>query len=150
MVRSFLYSLTYCIKEVIKGEIFWKLNEKSAGLLVIYGLKQGNPLQFFKTLIHLNLFYLFLYFWLTVSKRLSKAIFRDIKFKSVGIRGSYGPKKGNPLQNLKISNQIVFVLSPDLLLYLIYQKGYQRWDLLRLNEYVGLWGRYSLKQGNTL
>ena len=30
------------------------------------------------------------------------------------------------------------------------QKGYQRWDILRLNEYVGLWGRYSLKQGNTL
>ena len=32
----------------------------------------------------------------------------------------------------------------------MYQKGYQRWDLLRLNEYVGLWGIYSPKQGNTL
>ena len=30
------------------------------------------------------------------------------------------------------------------------QKGYQRWDILRLNEYAGLYGRYSLKQGNPL
>ena len=30
--RLFLYSLTYCIKEVIKGKIFWRLNEKSSGL----------------------------------------------------------------------------------------------------------------------
>ena len=28
MLRSFLYSLNYCIKEVIKGKIFWRLNEK--------------------------------------------------------------------------------------------------------------------------
>ena len=42
---SFLYSLTYCIKEFIKGKIFWRLNEKSAGLLGSYGLKQGNSSQ---------------------------------------------------------------------------------------------------------
>ena len=27
LLRSFLYSLTYCIKEVIEGKIFWRLNE---------------------------------------------------------------------------------------------------------------------------
>ena len=32
----------------------------------------------------------------------------------------------------------------------MYQNGYQGWDILRLNEYVGPWGRYSLKQGNPL
>ena len=126
LLRSFFYSLTYCIKEVIKGGIFWRLNEKSAGLLGIYCLKQGNPLQYFKTLIQLYLFYLFFYFWLTVSKRVSKAIFLDITFKSVGLWGRYGLKQGNPLQNLKISNQIVFVLSSDLFFNLMYQKGYQR------------------------
>ena len=26
--RLFLYSLTYCIKVVIRGKIFWRLNEK--------------------------------------------------------------------------------------------------------------------------
>ena len=30
------------------------------------------------------------------------------------------------------------------------QKGYQRWNVLGLNEFVGLWGRYDLKQGNLL
>ena len=111
---------------------------------------RGNSCNLFKTLIQLYLFYLFIYFWLTVSKRVSKTIFLDIKFKSVGIWGIYGLRQENTLQNLKISNQIVFVLSPDLLFHLMDQKGYQRWDLLRLNECVGLWGRYSLKQGNTL
>ena len=48
LLRSFLYSFTYCIKEVIKGRIFWILNEKSAGLCGRYGLKQGNPLQSFQ------------------------------------------------------------------------------------------------------
>ena len=127
-------------------EIKWK----SASLRGRYSLKQGNPLQFFKILIQLYLFCLFFYFWLTVSKRVSKAIFLEMNWKSVGLRESYGLKQGNPLQNLKISNQIIFVLSPDLLFYLMYQKVYQRWDVLRLNEYVGLWGIYSLKQGNPL
>ena len=70
LLCSFLYSLTYfikegikgdifwrlnekvpvyeadtaCIKKVIKGKIFWILNEKSAGLWGNYGLKQGNLL----------------------------------------------------------------------------------------------------------
>ena len=47
LLRSFLYSLTYCIKEVINGKIFWRFIEKSVGLWGSYGLKQGNPLQFF-------------------------------------------------------------------------------------------------------
>ena len=92
LLRSFLYSLTYCIKEVIKGKIFRILNEKSASLWGSYGLKQGNPLQIFKTLIQLYLFCLFLYFWLTLSKRVSKAIFLGIQLKSVGLWGRYGLK----------------------------------------------------------
>ena len=80
---------------------------------------------FFETLIQLYLFCLFLYFWLTVSKRASKAIFLDIKFKSLGIWGSYGMKQGNPLQDIKIANRFVFVLCLDLLFYLMYQKCYQ-------------------------
>ena len=47
LLCSFLYYLTYCIKKVIKSKIFWRLNEKSVGLWGSYGLKQGNPLQFF-------------------------------------------------------------------------------------------------------
>ena len=47
LLRSFLYSVTYCIKEVTNGKTFWIWNEKSVGLWGSYGLKQGNTLQFF-------------------------------------------------------------------------------------------------------
>ena len=62
LVRSFLYSLTYCIKEVIKGNILWRLNEKSAGLWGRYSLKQANPLQFFA--IHWSNCVCFIYFYI--------------------------------------------------------------------------------------
>ena len=129
LLCSFLYSLTYCIKEVINGKIFWRFNKKSAGLWGSLGMKQGNPLILFKILIQLYLFCLFLYFWLTVSRRVSKAIFLYITFISVGLWGSYGLKQGNTLKffNFK-SNYIWF--------YLMDQKCYQRWDIFILNEYA--------------
>ena len=96
------------VSKKVSKAIFLDIKFKSVGLSGSYGLKQGNPLQFFKTLIQLYLFCLFLYFWLTVSKRVSKAIFLDITFKSVGLWGSYGLKQGNPLQNINISNKIIF------------------------------------------
>ena len=55
LLRSFLYSLTYCIKEGIKDNNL-EINWKSADLWGSYGLKQGNPLQFFKTLIESYMF----------------------------------------------------------------------------------------------
>ena len=125
LLCSFLYYLIYSIKEVINCNIFWRLNLKSAGLWGSYCLKQGNPLQFFQN-TDLILFFFLLYFWLTVSKRVSKAIFLGIKFKSVGLWGIYGLKQGNLSQNPKFSDQIVFFLYPDLLFYLMYQKGCQR------------------------
>ena len=36
------------------------------------------------------------------------------------------PKTGLSLEELKITNQIEIILSPVLLLYLMYQKGYLR------------------------
>ena len=85
----------------------------------------------FKTLIQLYMFCLFIYFWVTVSMRVSKAISLDVKCKSVGLWGRYGLEQGNPLQNPKIANLIAFVLISDLLLYLMYQNGYQRIGVLR-------------------
>ena len=107
LLRSFLYSLTYLIKEVIKSNIFWSLNKKVLAYEAAMAWNRGIPSKFFNTLLQLYLFCLFIYFWLTVSKRVSKAIFFDIKFKSVGLWGSYWLKQWNPLQNLNISNQII-------------------------------------------
>ena len=103
----FLYFWLTVSKRVSKA-IFLDIKCKSVGLWGSYGPKQGNPLKFLTTLIQFYLFYSFIYFWITVSKRLSKAIFLDNKFKSVGLWGSYGLKQGNPWQNHKFSNQIIF------------------------------------------
>ena len=43
------FYLTYCIKEFIKGKIFWIWNKKSVRLWGSYGLKQGNLLKIFFT-----------------------------------------------------------------------------------------------------
>ena len=121
LLRSFIYSLTYCIKEVIKGKIFWRLNKKSVGLWGSYALKQGNPLQFFQNTDPI-VFVLFISLFLNYCiKESIKGNILDIKFKSVDLWCRYGLKQGNPLQNIKITNQIVFVLFPDLLFYLMYQ-----------------------------
>ena len=62
LLRSFLYLLNYCIKEVIKGEIVWRLNEKVPAYEAATARNRGMPCNFFETLIQLYLFSLFLYF----------------------------------------------------------------------------------------
>ena len=42
------------------------------------------------------------------------------------VGGRYSMEQGNPSNFFEITNKIVFVLSPDLLFYLMYLKGYQR------------------------
>ena len=102
---------------------------------------------FFKTLIQLYLFCLFLYFWLTVSKRVSKAIFLDITFKSVGLWGSYGLKQGNPLQFFKTLIQLYLFLY----FWLTISKRLSKAIFLDIKfKSVGLWGSYGPKQGNPL
>ena len=110
MLRSFLYSLTYCIKEVIKGKIVLRLNEKVSVYETAMAWNRGIPCNFFKTMI--QLFYWFFYILLTVSKRVSKAIFLETNWKSVGHWSRYRLKQRTPLQNIKISNLIVFFFVP--------------------------------------
>ena len=57
--------------------------------------------------------------------------------------------RGIPRKILKLIIKLYF-FSPYLLFYLMYQKGHHMWDILRLNEYIGLWGRYILKHGYPL
>ena len=65
------FILWLIVSKRVSKIIIWRLNEKSVGLWGSYGQKQGNPLQFFKTLIKSYLFYE-LNILPTVSKRVSK------------------------------------------------------------------------------
>ena len=47
LLHPFLYSLTYCIKEVIKGKIFWGLNEKKCRPMRQLWPETGEPLATF-------------------------------------------------------------------------------------------------------
>ena len=71
LLRSLLYSVAYFIKEVTKGRIFWRLNLKVPVYEAATAWNRGITCNFFKTLIELYFIYLFLYFWLTVSKRVT-------------------------------------------------------------------------------
>ena len=48
LLRSFLYSLIYCIKEVIKGKIFWRLNKKVLAYEAVTAWNRGIPCNFSK------------------------------------------------------------------------------------------------------
>ena len=48
MLCSFLYSLTYCTKEVIKGKILWILNEKVLAYEAATAWNRGIPCNFSK------------------------------------------------------------------------------------------------------
>ena len=48
LLRSFLYPLTYCIKEVIKSKIFWILNKKVLAYEAATAWNRGIPCNFSK------------------------------------------------------------------------------------------------------
>ena len=84
---------------------------------------KGIPCNFFQNTDPI-VFVLFIFLFLAYCiKEGIKGNILGVKFKSVGIWGRYALKQENPLQNLKITNQIVYVLSPSLLFYLMYQNG---------------------------
>ena len=62
MFCLFIYSLTYCIKEVIKGKIFLRLDEKVPAYEADTAWNRGIPCILLKTLFQLYLFCLFPYF----------------------------------------------------------------------------------------
>ena len=81
-------------------------------------------MQFFKTLIQLYLFYLFLCFWLTVSKRVSTAIVLYIKFKIVGLWVDTAWNRGIPC----------IILTFLIKLYLVILNGSKRLSEVRSFE----------------
>ena len=111
-------------------EIKWK----SAGIWGIYGLKQGNSLQFFKTLIQLYLFYLFLYFDFLYQRGHQSKYFWTLNLKVLAYEAAtaWNRGQGNTVYFFQKNNPIIFVTFISSFFDLLYQRGYQRWDLLEI------------------
>ena len=77
----------------------------------------GIHCKFFKVLIHSYVVYSFLYFWLTVSNRLSKLGYLGNELKKIGLWGIHILRQSNPL---KYSQKIVPIVFGFFLNYLNY------------------------------
>ena len=64
LILSEKYMLTYCIKEVIKGRIFWRLNEKVPAYEAATAWNRGIRCNFFQNTDPI-VFVLFVYLFLT-------------------------------------------------------------------------------------
>ena len=121
-------------------EIKWK----SVGLWGSYGLKQGNPLAIVqKTHPNCICFVYFSIFDLLYQRGYQRQYFRTLHLKVLAYETAMAWNRGIPGKILNFLIKLYLVLLNG-------SKCYQRWDLLKLNEYLGLQGRYSLKQGNPL
>ena len=119
LLRSFLYSLTYCIKEVINGKIFRWLTLKVLAYEAATAWNRVIPCRILTFLIKL---YLVL---LNGSKRLSEVRYFEIKWICRPIR-QIQPETGESLALFQNTNPIIFFTFISLLFDLLYQRGYQR------------------------
>ena len=103
--------MTYCIKEVINGKIFWRLNDKSVGLWGSYGLKQGNPLQFSSK--HLSNCICFVYFSildLLYQRGYQRQYFWTLHLKVLAYEAATAWNRGIPCKILKLLIKLYLIL----------------------------------------
>ena len=85
LLRSYLYSLTYCIKEFINDKIFWRLKLKVLAYEADTAWNRGIPCNFSKHCFKCICFVYFSIFDLLYQRGYQRQLFFDIKFKSVGL-----------------------------------------------------------------
>ena len=93
-----LYSLTYCINEVIKNKIFWRLNEKVPSSEVDTTWDRVIPWIFSKHWSNCILFIYFSIFDILYQRGYRKKYLWTLNLKSNGLLGSFDLKQGNPLK----------------------------------------------------
>ena len=116
-----LYQRGYQMQDLL--DIKWR----SAGAWVSNGQKQES--LFFPHSKHWSKYICcisFLIFSLLYQISYQRQYFWAINWEVLAYEAAMYWNRSIPVQNLKIYNQIVFVLSPDSLSYLMYQNGYQR------------------------
>ena len=118
LLRSFLYSFTYFIKEVINGKILWRLNLKVLAYEAATAWNRGIPFKISTFIIKL---YLVLLNW---SKRLLEVRSFVIKWICRHIRQIH-PETRDCLVFFQHTNWIIFVTFVSLFFDLLYQRDYQ-------------------------
>ena len=121
----FLYSFTYCIKEVIKGMIFWILDKKVTAYEAATAQNMGIPCKFSKHWSNCIFFIYFSIFDLLYQRGYQRQYFWTLHLKVLAYEAAMAWNMGIPCKILKLLI-ILFFLSPILFFYLIYQKGYLR------------------------
>ena len=101
LLRSFLYYLTYCIKEVIKGRIFWRLNQKVPAYEAATAWNRGIPSKIFKKLIQLYLFCLFSIFDLLYQRGYQRQFFWTLNIKVLAYEEATAWNRRIPCKILK-------------------------------------------------
>ena len=96
LLRSFFYSLTYYIKEVIKGKIFWRLNLKVLAYEVATSWNRGIPGNFSKHLSNCICFVYFYIFELLYQRGYQRQYFWTLHFKVLAYEAFTAWNRGIP------------------------------------------------------
>ena len=125
LLRSFLYSLTYCIKEVINGKIFWRLNLKVLTYEAATAWNRRIPCNVSKHWSNYICFIHFSIFDLLYQRGYHRQYFWTLHLKVLAYEAATAWNRGIPCNFSKHwSNCICFVYFS--LFDLLYQRGYQR------------------------
>ena len=131
LLRSFLYSLNYCIKEVIKSKIFWRLNLKVLAYEAATAWNWVIPCNFSKHLPNCICFIYFSNFELLYQRGYQGQYFWTLNLKVLAYEAATAWNRGIHGKILKFLIRLYLVL-------LIGSKSLSEVDLLKLNEYAVL------------
>ena len=102
LVRSFLYYLTYCTKEVIKGKTFWRLNEKVTAYEAATAWNRGIPCNFSKHWSNCICFIYFSIFDSLYQREYQGQYFWTLNFKILAYEAATAWNRGIPCKILKL------------------------------------------------
>ena len=110
LLRSFLYSLTYCIKEVINGKILWRLNLKVLAYEAATAWKRVIPCNFLKHWSNCICFVYFSIFDLLYQRGYQMQYFWTLHLKVLAYETATAWNRGIPCKILTFLIKLYLVL----------------------------------------
>ena len=110
MLCSFLYSLTCCIKEVINGKIFWRLNLKVLAYEAATARNRGIPCTFSKHWSNCICFVYFSIFYLLYQRGYQRQYILTLHLKVLAYETATAWNRGIPCKILNFLIKLYLVL----------------------------------------